>query len=101
MSYVETRLFHYFVTLAEEQHFARAALRLGISPPTLTHQIQKLESELGAKLLQRRGNTKVVLTEAAGAFWLAHAKCCARLKKRRLLLARPNEASWAAFNSAS
>ncbi len=68
MSYIENRLFHYFVTLAEEQHFGRASLRLGISPPTLTHQIQKLESELGAKLLQRKGNTKIVLTEAGRRF---------------------------------
>lgn len=64
MTHVELRLFRYFVALAEERHFARAALRLNISPPTLTHQIQKLESELGVKLAIRRGNTLVTLTEA-------------------------------------
>jgi DNA-binding transcriptional LysR family regulator len=64
MSHIETRLFHYFVAVAEEQHFARAAERLGITPPTLTHQIKKLERELGARLLERKGNRKVVITEA-------------------------------------
>jgi DNA-binding transcriptional LysR family regulator len=73
MSDIETRLFRYFVALAEEQHFARAALRLGITPPTLTHQIKKLESQLGAKLLERKGNTGFALTEAGKRF-LARAR---------------------------
>lgn len=68
MSDIETRLFRYFVAVAEEQHFSRAALRLGISGPTLTHQIKKLESQLGTKLLKRKGNTHVELTEAGIRF---------------------------------
>ena len=68
MADIETRLFRYFVALAEEQHFAHAALRLGITPPTLTHQIKKLEGELGAKLLDRKGNSGVVVTEAGQRF---------------------------------
>ena len=54
----------YFIAVAEKEHFASAAERLGITPPTLTHQIKKLERELGAKLLIRKGNTKVLITEA-------------------------------------
>lgn len=72
MRYIETRLFHYFVAVAEEQHFTRAALRLKITPPTLTEQIKKLENDLGLKLLVRRGNTPVVLTPA-GMRFLAQA----------------------------
>jgi DNA-binding transcriptional LysR family regulator len=64
MSDIEPRLYRYFVAVAEKQHFASAAERLGITPPTLTHQIKKLESLLGVKLLRRKGNTKVVITEA-------------------------------------
>ncbi len=64
MGDIETRLFRYFVVLAEEQHFARAALRLKISPPTLTHQLKKLEGELGTRLFERNGNTNVEMTEA-------------------------------------
>jgi DNA-binding transcriptional LysR family regulator len=68
MSDIENRLFRYFVAVAEEQHFARAAERLGITPPTLTHQIQKLERELGVRLLIRKGRTKVVVTQAGQRF---------------------------------
>jgi DNA-binding transcriptional LysR family regulator len=64
MRYIETRLFHYFVAVAEEQHFTRAALRLKITTPTLTEQIKKLESDLGLKLFVRGGNTPVLLTVA-------------------------------------
>src|SRR2546430_6105065 len=38
------------------------------SPPTLTHQIKKLESQLGTRLVERKGNTHVVLTEAGIRF---------------------------------
>jgi DNA-binding transcriptional LysR family regulator len=73
MSDIETRLLRYFVAVAEEQHFANAAERLGISPPTLTQQIQKLERQLGVKLLKRKGNTKTVVTDA-GRQLLADAR---------------------------
>jgi DNA-binding transcriptional LysR family regulator len=68
MTDIETRLFRYFVALAEQQHFARAALRLGISPATLTHHIKRLESQLGAKLFERKGNRQVVVTAAGHRF---------------------------------
>ncbi len=68
MRYIENRLFHYFVAVAQEQHFTRAAERLKISGPTLTEQIKKLENDLGLKLLVRGGNTPVLLTEAGMRF---------------------------------
>jgi DNA-binding transcriptional LysR family regulator len=68
MSDIDTRLFRYFVAVADEQHFARAAERLGITPPTLTHQIQKLESWLGERLFERKGNRKVLVTRAGQGF---------------------------------
>jgi DNA-binding transcriptional LysR family regulator len=68
MAETELRLFRYFVTIAEERHFSRAAERLGISPPTLTHQIQALEAHLGVRLCHRRPKTRVELTEAGLRF---------------------------------
>src|SRR3954471_2166883 len=65
---IETRLFRYFVVTCEEENFARAADRLGITPPTLTHQIKKLEEQVGALLLIRSGKTKFRITEAGGRF---------------------------------
>lgn len=90
MSDIEIRLFRYFVALAEERHFAHAALRLKITPPTLTHQIKKLESELGAKLVVRKGNTLVTLTEA-GQRLLASAQQLLRQAEETAAVARQVE----------
>ena len=68
MPETELRLFRYFVTLCEEQNFARAAERLSITPPTLTHQIQKLEKDLSVRLLNRKTKMKLQLTEAGARF---------------------------------
>jgi DNA-binding transcriptional LysR family regulator len=84
---IEIRLFRYFVAVAEERHFGRASSRLGITPPTLTQQIQKLERELGARLLERRGNTKVVVTEAGQRF-LAGAREALRRFEESAAIAR-------------
>jgi len=68
MANTELRLFRYFVTLSEEQNFARAAERLRITPPTLTHQIQKLEKDLDVRLLNRKTKMKLQLTDAGTRF---------------------------------
>jgi DNA-binding transcriptional LysR family regulator len=59
---MEMRHLRYFVTVADEMHFSRAAERLNITPPTLTHQIQALERILGAQLFTRKTKKNVELT---------------------------------------
>lgn len=50
---MQIRALRYFVTLAEEKHFARAADRCGITQPTLSAALNALEEELGKRLVER------------------------------------------------
>jgi DNA-binding transcriptional LysR family regulator len=66
---LDLRLVRYFVVVAEELHFGRAAAKLHISQPALSKQVRKLEDQLGARLLVR-DSRHVALTVRGDEFLL-------------------------------
>jgi DNA-binding transcriptional LysR family regulator len=83
---METRLLRAFLAVAETLHFARAAEGLGISPPSLTEQIQELERRLDARLFARTKRS-VALTDA-GRLYLEEVRPALARLDRAALLAR-------------
>jgi DNA-binding transcriptional LysR family regulator len=76
----------YFVAVAEELHFGRAAERLFIAQPALSQQIRKLEEQLGVTLLER-DHRHVALTPAGEAV-LPEARAAVEQVDRALAVAR-------------
>ena len=78
---MELRHLRYFITVAEELNFSKAALKLYTAQPSLSQQIKDLEEDVGVKLLNRT-KRKVELTEEGAAF----------LEQARLTLAQADKA---------
>ena len=81
---MEFRHLRYFLALAEELHFGRAAQRLAITQPPLSLNIQQLESSLGARLFER-DSKGVRLTAAGQAFRESAQALLAQAEAARLL----------------
>jgi LysR family transcriptional regulator, benzoate and cis,cis-muconate-responsive activator of ben and cat genes len=105
MSVPELRLIRYFVAVAEELHFGRAAHRLRMAQPGLSQQIKSLEQQLGVRLLDRTSR-QVTLTPAGslllgeGRRLLAQAERTAD-QVRRAGLGQVGRISIAAIGSAT
>src|ERR1700756_5605583 len=83
---MELRHLRYFVAVAEELHFRRAAERLHVAQPAVSEQVRKLEDELGVRLLHRTQRS-VSLTDA-GAAMLDEARMVLQQADRAVAAAR-------------
>src|SRR5215210_1965855 len=81
-----------FVAVADELHFGRAAARLRMTQPPLSRQIQKLERNVGAQLLER-DNRRVVLTPAGTAFLIEARRLLAMAQAAPTLARRVSSGS--------
>ncbi|MFG2972337.1 LysR family transcriptional regulator [Streptomyces sp. NPDC048331] len=72
MNVPETRELTYFVAVAEELHFGRAAQRLGMAQPPLSRAIAQLERRMGVRLLER--TTRAVRLTTAGQVFLTESR---------------------------
>jgi DNA-binding transcriptional LysR family regulator len=83
---MELRHIRYFLAVAEERHFTRAAAKVGIGQPPLSQQIKDLEAEVGAALFHRLAHG-AELTEA-GKVFLAGAEEMPLIAERATMAAR-------------
>ncbi|OYV32452.1 MAG: LysR family transcriptional regulator, partial [Acidocella sp. 20-61-6] len=89
---MELRHLRYFVTVAQERSFTRAAERLHVAQPPLSRQIQQLEEELGLTLLDRESRP-LRTTEAGRLFFEQASQILERVEGVKTMMKRLKETS--------
>lgn len=84
---MDIRQLRYFVTLANERNFTRAAARLHIAQPPLSRLVQQLEAEIGADLIDR-SSRPLRLTEPGRLFYEQAVQVLARVDEMRTMMKR-------------
>jgi DNA-binding transcriptional LysR family regulator len=69
---IELRQLEYFIAVAEELHFGRAAARVHVTQPALSEQVRQMEESIGVPLLMR--TTRSVRLTGPGRLFLMHAR---------------------------
>jgi DNA-binding transcriptional LysR family regulator len=91
VSDLDLRLVRYFVVVAEHSNFGRAAVDLRVAQPSLSRQIKRLESQLGARLFNR--TSQGTQLSKAGRAFLPHAGSLLRAAAQATLTARTSAPS--------
>ena len=94
---LESRQLRYFVTVARERNFTRAAEKLRIAQPPLSRQIQQLEEELGVALFDR-GSRPLALTDAGRLLFEQAVQVLDRMDEMKAVARRVLEAERAHFS---
>jgi LysR family transcriptional regulator, benzoate and cis,cis-muconate-responsive activator of ben and cat genes len=84
---MDLRQLRYFVTVANERNFSRAADRLHIAQPPLSRQIQQLEGDVGAELIDR-SSRPLRLTEPGRLFYEQAVQVLSRVEEMRTMMKR-------------
>src|SRR5271170_3149422 len=94
---MELRHLRYFVAVAEDLSFTKAAQKLRLAQPSLTRQVRNLEDEIGVKLLDRSGN-RIALTEEGRQFLFDAKKLLAMSDESVATVQRMNRGQSAGLN---
>ena len=93
---MEPRHLRYFVAVAREQSFTRAAEKLHIAQPPLSRQIQQFEEELGIELIRRNSRT-AYLRDAGRLLYEQAIQILERIEEMRAMMRRLQEAERGRF----
>ena len=96
---LDTRQLRYFVAVADDLHFTKAADRLHVAQSSLSTQVNQLEAQLGARLLARRKRSAVSLTDAGVLFLVEARRASSRWNAPRLWADEPDGANLVTLQS--